>query len=304
MAARQLTLPWKREAPPPESARRQSRRVRQVIRDAKPKGVFRRLWWTISRVRFRPWPLLVAIGLGALVWAFAQFYLDSPYFEIAEWSIQGTGRVGEAQVREAVEAGAPSLTLARFDSARAEEALGAIPAVLYATVVRRWPGAVDVVLVEREPAAVLLGPARAMLVDIHGVVFAEAGARDLLDADLPMLTLGDARAFQPGDTVDPEFLDAAMMYASVMAPGGPWRLSPLAEVHWRAAEGITLFLEDGVRIRAGRQPPSHALPRVESLAAKLGGLGKVESVDVRMDSHLAWTPLAPPASAPPRASSR
>lgn len=113
----------------------------------------------------------------------------SPLLAVTSISVRGNSHLADETVR-----GRSSIALGEamisVDGAAAQREISALPWVQHATVATRWPNAVEITVVERQPIAIIgLGDQR-WVVAQGGVVVARATPDD---AKLPVLTLPDAK---------------------------------------------------------------------------------------------------------------
>lgn len=220
------------------------------------------------RLRF----LLLAGGV-ALAVAVAYLVTRSPLLDVDRVDLRGAGNTTLADVEWAAGlAGKPQL--ADLDPAVAAARLERLPWVQEATVVRHWPGTVQVDLVERVPAATV--PAAAggwAVVDREGRVLTTA-------AEPPpgLAQLAAAPAPAPGGEVAPD-VRGALLVLDALPPSLSERVNGLTvngdgtvEVH---APGLPL-------IRFG--PPTQVRPKLVALATLVArtDLRGVDAIDVRV----------------------
>ena len=139
---------------------------------------------------------VVALAVGG--W----FTINSSLFDVRAVTVEGTSRLTPAQVLAAARVtGGGSLFL--LDASSIEQRVRRLPPVASVSVTRHWPHDVVIRVVERQPAAVVVGPGEAMLLDATGVPFAPAasaqdGGKGLVevqvDAPVPGAGERDARA--------------------------------------------------------------------------------------------------------------
>ena len=180
-----------------------------------------------------------------------------------EVTVTGTSYLTEGEVRDAakVPLGTP---LARVDLGLVERRVEALPAVAGATVTRSWPHAVDIVVTERTPVAVLTVDGAIMGMDAEGVLFREYARAP---ADLPDIrTTGatDRRVRQ----------EAASVIAAL--PDAVARQVDHLEVS--SIDQITLALRDGRSVLWGSADESSTKAKV--LAVLLQRKGQVYDVSV------------------------
>jgi cell division protein FtsQ len=237
-------------------------RLVRARRDAVPASV-RRFSGRVRRRRLRaalPW--LVALGVVALLVAAAGLAYATPLLGVDEIRVSGTRTVTPAEVRAAaqVRRGTPLL---RVDVDAVSRQVGTLPAVSRATVVRRWPRALVVRVVERTPVAVVPNGDGYAIVDHTGVVFGWQARRP---ASLPVLKVNDPDGADPATR-------AALAVLGVLPAQLKDRLAALtAETPAR----VRLELSDGRQIIWGDATQDDAKVRVA--LALLSGDQKVMDV--------------------------
>jgi len=141
-----------------------SRRVAPLA--ARRRAARRRQWrHRLARV------LLVVLPLTALTWVL----LFSSWLAVDRIEVVGVQRLSAEQVRTAAQV-EPGTPLARLDTGRLVQRIGALPPVAEVQVSRSWPGALRVQVRERVAVAAVLEGGGARLVDGSGVVFATEAA--------------------------------------------------------------------------------------------------------------------------------
>jgi cell division protein FtsQ len=128
--------------------------------------------------------VLLGLGLAVVLGIAAWLLFASSVFGVAQVAVQGSSRVGEAEVVAAAKIphGTP---LARLDMAAVAARVESIPAVASVDVRRDWPRGVTIVVRERVAAAVRERGTGFVLVDRTGVVFGQVARRP---RDLPLVS--------------------------------------------------------------------------------------------------------------------
>ncbi|BDG02697.1 cell division protein FtsQ/DivIB [Anaeromyxobacter oryzae] len=208
---------------------------------------------------------LAAIGL--LFWRFGY---AGDLLRVKELRFSGLHRATAAELAELspVRRGDHLLFL---DTAAVEAALRRHPWVARAEVQRRWPPALDVAVVEREPAA-LVDLGGLYLVDGRGEVFKRAVPGDGLD--LPLVTGIDRE-----DWVDRR-AEYEPLLAAALALLGRWSELGLAarvaisELHVDPDYGTTIFTADGTEVRLGQGDIEEKLARLSRVLSALDAEGQ------------------------------
>lgn len=159
-------------------------------------------------------------------------------FEVDRVDFSGLHRVSYDEASRAAGIG-PGDFMGTLDSEGARDALGELPWVLSAHIRRRWPGTVEIDIVERVPVALALtAPDSWVLIDPHGRVLTAALASP---PALPRLS-GISAAPAPGGYLAP---DAGALLDVLDAGGGQGGFAVTAV--WRDGRG-------DMRARIRRQP--------------------------------------------------
>jgi hypothetical protein len=145
--------------------------------------------------------LLGVLGLGGLGWAGVQGWeVARPtviaWIEIRDVAVEGLDHVSRQDVLDRLALPA-NATLWSVSPAELAERLGAHPWIKHAVIQRRVPHGLDVIVVERKPAAILAGASQFWLVDDEGAVL-ESG-EDPAQSDLPLLKGLDPDALRQGE---------------------------------------------------------------------------------------------------------
>ena len=206
----------------------------------------------------------LAYGLLVGVREGYDYATTSPRFEVRALTYKPTRHVDDAHLRELL-ALQPGTNILSLDLDELAGRVAADPWVARASVTRVLPDALDVEVVEHEPAAVLLAGGF-YLVDAEGTPFkvlepAERGK-------LPVIT-GVSREdilSRPELVKDRvgRALEALRAYAEKRRPR-------LSEVHVDETAAVTLYTAElGTQLRLGREDVGRALARYDALRAALG----------------------------------
>lgn len=232
--------------------------------------------------RFRRRVLLVAIVaaavVGPLAWLGAsrlwEWCLTSPRFAIAEVRVEGTRRLPASAVE--AEAGLLRGTnLFRLDPRAVERRLASHPWIASARVLRRPPRAVRIVVVEREPVALLpVGEWHAL--DPEGRLMPVSAVPERLE--LPLV----AGCFGP-DGLDAGRLREAARFLVTVAATCDFLLRDVSEVNVKDPEDVTVTtLRSGTEIRMGRGGYEEKLERLLLVLEDLSGREQAPaSIDLR-----------------------
>lgn len=206
-----------------------------------------------------------ALGLVAgLVWTGLRV-ASSDYFRLREIRVEPGRHHTSEEILARIDfpIGVSLLTL---DTSALATELGGFPWVREARVRKRFPGVLEIELVERTPVLLAALPEGLWFVDEDGAAIAAAESDDPLD--LPVVTgatdrdMGAARPFA-GEVKTLREVDS-----SPLGRG-------LEEIHVDERGGRTLvFAEGAVRARVGRELDAPRLARLERVLADLEGRGE------------------------------
>jgi cell division protein FtsQ len=202
---------------------------------------------------------LALLAVGGL--AARYLLLEGPWLRIREVRFVGASRAAVAE-----------LAALAADLEGLEAAVAHHPWIRSAQARRRLPPAVEVRLVEREPAA-LVDLGGLYLVDREAQVFKRASAGDGLD--LPVIT-GFTRDdyLQRRADLEPLLLGALALLDGY-AREGLATAFPVSEVHVDVDEGVTLYVGDeGTQVRLGAGDLPRKLTRLHRMLSALRAEGK------------------------------
>lgn len=204
---------------------------------------------------------LVALGL------FLHHYVrSSEHFEIRDIVLEGADRVGRDEILAAggIAAGA---NVFEIDADQAAAKIRALPWIRSATVRRRLPGEVTVVVQERTAAAIVELEGL-YLVDAEGVLFKRLGEND--PEDLPILTGLTRQAVVEHPAGAREAIQEALGLLAEYRDAGLETRAPASEVHRDGSAGWTIVLAaNGTRVRLGNGPYRVKLARLGRLLQEL-----------------------------------
>lgn len=214
--------------------------------------------------------LMVSLGVGSL--AGASWRRGGA---LEALGVEGLDSVSPAEIA-AVAGLVPGAPLAEIDLQALATRVAELPRIASARATTLPSGRVLLAVVEREPAAVLVGEAP-LAVDATGVPFAPVAAEDL--PDLPRLTSPRAHALGEADA---ELAEAVRLARSLPGHGLP-APSEVAVSAAGDADGFSLLLP-GLRPRVvlGRDAPEARLADLARLLeAAAPELAQAERVDLR-----------------------
>jgi len=225
--------------------------------------------------------LAIASGYAGFRWL-----ADGDVLRVGAIRFQGVSRASEAELLALLPVKVGDNILSA-DVAAAERALARHAWVKEAEVHRRFPPALEIRVVEREPRA-LVDLGGLYLVDREAQVFKRASPGDGLD--LPLIT-GFARDdyVQRRGDLEP-LLAGALALLDAYASDGLGEVAPLSEIHVDADEGLTLYVgEEGTQVRLGIGDLPQKLSRLHRVLASLRAAGKRPEV-LHLDNrnHPTW----------------
>ncbi|MEA3078322.1 MAG: cell division protein FtsQ [Actinomycetota bacterium] len=210
-----------------------------------------------------------ALAVGAVVYA----VLRSPLLDVDTIRVRGAANTTPAEV-----ATAGGLDrhpqLVDLDSAKVATRIESLPWVQRATVARRWPGTVEVTLLERTPLAAVPGDGGWAMVDATGRVLEVAAEAP---AGMPTITTPVA-APPPGSRVSTSTRGGLLVLQSL--PGS--LTTRILGIDVDDQGGLQLRLDGAPTVRFG--PPTSVRPKLVAVATLLSrtNLRGVTSVDVRV----------------------
>jgi cell division protein FtsQ len=231
-------------------------------------------------------PTVVALGAlgaaGAGIWRYA---VAGEALRLREVHFTGLSRVRAEELLALAPVRRGDHLLA-VDPGAVEAALLRHPWVASAHVERRLPHGLDVQIVERHAAAVVvLGDL--YLVDTHGEVFKRAAPGDGLD--LPVITGIEREAWiERREEIQPLVAGALALVTRWQALGLADR-APVAEIHVDPDFGTTVTTAAGTEIRLGQFGLEEKLSRLTRLLSQLDAEGRRAQV-IHLDNrrHPEW----------------
>lgn len=197
----------------------------------------------------------------------------SPLLDVDTVRVEGAVRTDPAEARKA--ALLDHRQLADVDPAQTAARIEALPWVQRATVVRHWPGTVQVSLLERTPVAAVPAPAqRWALVDVTGRVLAH---EPVAPADMPTIDTTEP-APGPGQRV----AGATRAAVAVVDQLPPTLHGRVAGVRLGPDRELEVLLAGGPPVRFG--PARQVHPKLVALATLVNraDLRNVAVIDVRV----------------------
>lgn len=223
----------------------------------------------------------VALGLAAvavLLGAGGVAVWNSSWLKFRSLQVAGNRHTPTAEI-VGVAALVPGTRLTRISASAVARQVETLPWIATASVSHVLPSRIRIVVTERRPAVVVLGPVRAYLVDATGRVLASGSTGypqvDQLDIGSPL----------PGTTVTSTAFAPAM--AVLRALPSDLR-SRLAAIQAPAADLISILLTDHTRIVYG--DAGSLAGKNADITALLATGQSFASIDVRAPAHPAAVP--------------
>lgn len=215
---------------------------------------------------------------------FVQLLLASDLFRIDQVSVQGGSHLSEQQVvaLSDIKVGVNTFSL---DPALIGRKIAENPWVREARIRRIFPRQVDIRIEERKPVAIInLG--LLYYLDSHGEVFKVLDATDKFD--YPVITGFDYQKIQQRDRQYAIDLKKIVVLLNDLQQRQQFNLDQVSEVHREAGGGFALFtLNDGVKVRLGRDNFMKKIDRLERIYAKLQPKLKIlDYIDLNVDEKV------------------
>jgi cell division protein FtsQ len=241
-------------------------RVKQIlVRAARAAGVFA--------------TILFLLYVGSIVY---EELLTSPYLEIKTIEVEGTVRVTKQKLIElsGIERGQNILSVGLNE---AQDMVKNHPFVKEAEIKRRLPETVNMVITEREPAALVMVD-ELYVMDKNGELFKRYSVEDGLD--LPVIT-GMGKRITEGEgefqsAIEPGFRTKLLTLIGVLTEGEKFRLEDISEIRVDPTYGFSLYtLDEGVRVEMGKEGFTGKVLKLNKvLQARGGRLTGIESIDL------------------------
>ena len=217
--------------------------------------------------------VLPVLAYGAL--SFYRVLVTTEYLAVNTVVVTGADRVAP---EEAVELSgiAEGQNILSFSAGEAAEALKTNPWVKTAEVKRRLPGAIEIIIDEREPVALVLLDKDFYVMDASGTVFKKYAVSDRLD--LPVVTGLTKDGLKEGGA------EAAglLQLMAVLRPREGFNLSDISEINVDPVFGLSIYtLDEGVRLAVGSGSFADKLASFDKVVTSRGGaLGGIEAMDL------------------------
>jgi len=240
---------------------------------------------------FGGWVIGRFLGLALLVLAGWVVYDcgSSDRFQVRSVRIQGNVLLSRAEVESV--AAVTGANVFWVDRSQVAERVRALPLVQHVEIGATLPDAVDISIVERQPAAFWVSGDHSYLVDTEGVILkavdaetqqARACAGQPCDprlAPLPTVAQLDGQPLTPGDRVDASALATSARLVSLLPSVG---VQPLG-FEWSRDAGLEVPTRDGWRARFdGSGNLDQQISSLRSIRDELARTrGAAELIDVR-----------------------
>ncbi len=233
---------------------RSSRRVNPAVERAIRAATTRESWLPPNFLSWVFGRLLAAVLLVGAGWGVYDS-ASSDRFQVRSVRVQGNVLLRRAEVENV--AAVSGVNVFWVDRGQVAARVRALPLVQRVEISARLPDAVDISIVERQPAAFWVSGDRSYLVDREGVILkavdvdtqqARACAGQPCDprlAPLPTVAQLDGQPLTPGDRVDASALTTSARLAALLPAVG---VEPLA-FEWSRDFGLEVPTRDGWRAR-------------------------------------------------------
>lgn len=189
-------------------------------------------------LRRRPsWPrLIIALfALGAL--ALGIVVLNSPLMEVKQVRVSGAETVSPQAIAQLT--GLQGENILRVDLAAARQRIVNQPMIHNASVSRRWPNGIEVVIVERRPWGRWRADNIVWAIDAEGVILEGVAP----PADGPVVQQVSALpALRAGARVD---TTAVQLVGQIHERGAPMDLPGIVSYEWAQSTGLTVVTQHG-----------------------------------------------------------
>lgn len=273
----------------PVTRREESATLDPVETDAPAKPARRprakkksRDWSRVSRAASRVLSVLTAlvvlVGSVALGRVGHRWLLSTPRFAASDIEVQGTAHATRDEVLRAAHIGATRNVLS-IDAETAARAIETLPWVSRATVHRRLPNHVQIVVEERQAAA-LVAAAGLYLASPDGTLFKRVAPGD--PVDLPIITGIDRAEFESDPASAREGVRDALALLADLDAATVGRALRVEEVH-REITGELSLMVGPTYVWLGRGPYRAKLTRLRVVLAELRRRG-LDATEVHLES--------------------
>lgn len=257
------------EAPPADGPRRSGGHPRIRARRAEVAR-------SAGRRRLRRANVVLAVVCTS-VWTLVA--LRSPLLDVDRVQVSGVERTSEDQVRAAARL-APGEAMAELDLDSARRRVAELPWVRTAAARRLWPGTVRIVVVERQPLAVVRGPRGWSRVDADGHVLDVSPRRPT-----GLVALAGARPAAPGARLARD--DRVALSTLGRLP--PALVTDAVIARWDRA-GLVLGLADGFAVVIGDASDLRAKATAAEAVRRAADMAQGCRIDVRVPTAPFLTP--------------
>ncbi len=269
----------------PRSYRSASNRV--VVKRVEVERIAGRSRSRSSGARSAALQVLVAIATAACCWAGWMAYqsvMHAEMFQIAGVDVQGKKFVQEDDLNK-VAALFRGQNIFQVDLEKAASRARENPWVREVRIHRRLPNRINLVLRERNPAAMLDTGDGRYLMDDEGIVITRVAREDTRAWSLPIIALRDVKV-RPGEAVPSEGIAEALTLLQEIAARGGWQQHEVT-IRAGAPDALAiLYANHEFKIGAGNhQEKLRRLSEILSDAAKRGL--EITSVDLRPERQAA-----------------
>ncbi|OPZ07849.1 MAG: cell division protein FtsQ [candidate division BRC1 bacterium ADurb.BinA292] len=217
------------------------------------------------------------------------FVYASDYFKVREMRIGGASTALEAEARAWIEQrfAQDGDNLCRLDMDQLARELTALPRARRAEARRRFPDALLISFVEREPEAVV-NLDRPHLIDRDGVILAQADPGEVSGLGLPVITGIRNGAWQPGDRILQRGLDEILEAARFVRTADPRIDRLIVEWNLDGRDEVSAILRGGTQVLFGDIPPLHLLDKLSTALTAREDLTRARYIDLRMQKQVVF----------------
>jgi len=198
----------------------------------------------IKKNRKKKWNIFESIFFILLILLTGFVLLRSPFFEVRRVLVRGNQYLVEEKI-QALAGINVGMNIFKLDLTATAENLKMIPMVKDVQVTRVLPSTVLITIKERRPLGLLSTEEGFIEVDEEGVCLQKAGSGT---PGLPVITGVTANAVSPGEVVEAERLEEALMVIGGL-PGEA--VIKLSEVHVDQDRQIKIYTMEGMQCRFG-----------------------------------------------------
>jgi len=234
--------------------------------------------------------LLLSIGVALIGKAYYLFLTDSEYFRLVRARIQTRGVSEEVKEELLAVTGLASpdgVCLLRLDTDHVRDMMLKHPRIRAGSVQKRYPNALSIVGVERQPMAIV-SAGGFYFIDEEAVILGKADVLRDDCARFVFLTGIPEGEMVLGKRLETPGLERALDLIAALRALNPSLYNSLSEIYLNERDGLILFLQGGMEARLGFGDPIRALPALELFLKRYPDPTRTEYVDLRFDNQIAY----------------